>query len=233
MSYFEPRKLSRRAVNYLLLGLSLPPILDVNSTAFDYLRALNALLLEFDAFQQAHSPEGNSSSSLARSRIPQIFRRATQAGSKTRRASLANDIGLPIQQTSDSSDSKSMTGSIASSASASAASASFPQSNTSDLLPGEEYTYLLTPSLPFEPDFFETFTTLCDVLIDCYSRLVALIPNPSVCTVTLGELFSKADARLRKVMVSGVIREFEDSSRNSARSEVAGVSRVVLGGLLG
>ncbi|ODA77677.1 hypothetical protein RJ55_06279 [Drechmeria coniospora] len=30
----------------------------------------------------------------------------------------------------------------------------------SELFPGEEYTYLLTPSLPFEPDFFETFATL-------------------------------------------------------------------------
>ena len=136
-------------------------------------------------------------------------------------------------QSSDSSDLKEMTGSIGSSASAAASVISFPHAESSELLPGEEYSYLLTPSLPFEPDFFETFATLCDMLIDCYSRLVALVPTPSICTVALGEMFSKADARLRKIVIAGVVREFEDASRSNAKSEAAGVGRVVLGGLLG
>lgn len=234
MPYFEARKLSRRAVNYLLLGLSLPPILDVNSTPFEYLRALNALLLEFEAYQQVHPPDGSSSSSLARARIPQMFKRAAHAGTKTRRASSATEIGLPMQ-TSDPSDLKSSAGnSITSPATAAAASMiSFPLTESSDLLPGEEYTYLLTPSLPFEPDFFETFATLCDVLIDCYTRILSLVSSPAACTVGLGELFSKADAKLRKIMVAGAVREFEDASRNNVKNEVAGVSRVVLGGLIG
>lgn len=232
MSYFETRKLSRRAVNYLLLGLSLPPILDVNSTPSEYLRALNALLLEFEAFQQVHPPDGSSSSTLARARIPQMFKRAAHAGTKVRRASSATEIGLPMQS-SDPSDLKAMAGNIAPSATTAATVSSFPQTESSELLPGEEYSYLLTPSLPFEPDFFETFATLCDVLIDCYTRLISLVSTPSVCTVSLGEMFSKADTKLRKIMVAGVVREFEDASRSSARNEVTGVSRVVLGGLLG
>lgn len=232
LPYFEPRKLARRAINYLLLGLSLPPILDVNSTPHEYLRALNGLLLEFEAFQQVHPPDGSSSSTLARARIPQMFKRAAHAGTKARRASSATEIGLPMQS-SDPSDLKEMTGNIAPSATAAAAVVTFPHTESSDLLPGEEYSYLLTPSLPFEPDFFETFTTLCDVLIDCYTRLIALVSTPSVCTVALGEMFSKADAKLRKVIVAGVVREFEDASRNNSRNEINGVSRVVLGGLLG
>lgn len=229
MPYFDPRKLSRRAVNYLLLGLSLPPILDVNSTPFEYLRALNALLLEFETFQQVHPPDGSSSSSLARARIPQMFRRATHSGSKTRRASSATEIGLPMQS-SDAPDGKAITGNITPSATA---ATSFPNTESSDLLPGEEYSYLLTPSLPFDPDFFETFATLCDVLIDCYTRLVSLVSSPAVCTAALGEMFSKADSKLRKIMVAGVVREFEDASRSGAKNEIAGVGRVVLGGLLG
>lgn len=232
MSYFDPRKLSRRAVNYLLLGLSLPPILDVSSTPSEYLRALNALLLEFEAFQQVHPPDGSSSSTLARARIPQMFKRAAHAGTKVRRTSSATEIGLPMQS-SDPSDLKAMAGNITPSATTAAAVSSFPQTESSELLPGEEYSYLLTPSLPFEPDFFETFATLCDVLIDCYTRLISLVSTPSVCTVSLGEMFSKADTKLRKIMVAGVVREFEDASRSSARNEVTGVSRVVLGGLLG
>ncbi|KAL2786223.1 hypothetical protein BJX66DRAFT_313214 [Aspergillus keveii] len=230
--YFDSRKLSRRAINYLLLGLSIPPIIDVSLTPGEYLRTLNALLLEFEAFQQVHPPEGSSSSTLARARIPQMFKRATHGGTKARRASSATEIGLPMQH-SDPSDLKHMAGGAASSVSAAAASVSIPHSEASELLPGEEYSYLLTPSLPFEPDYFETFVTLCDILIDCYTRLVALISTPSVCTVSLGELFTKADAKLRKIIVAGIVREFEDASRNSARAEVAGVSRVVLGGLLG
>jgi hypothetical protein len=231
MPYFDSRKISRRAVNYLLLGLSLPPILDVNSTPLDYLRALNSLLLEFETYQQIHPPDGQSSSNLVRARIPQMFKRAT-AGNKGRRPSAANEIGLPMQ-VGDGSDAKVMTGNLASSATAASSVPSYANAESSDLLPGEEYSYLLTPSLPFEPDYFETFATLCDVLIDCYTRLISLVSNPSICTAAIGELFTKADGRLRKVMVAGVVRDFEDSSRSGAKNEIAGVGRVVLGGLLG
>ncbi|KAF3404226.1 hypothetical protein DPV78_001865 [Talaromyces pinophilus] len=232
MPYFDPKRLSRRAINFLLLGLSLPPILDAHSTPMEYLRALHALLLEFETFQQVHNPDGNFSSNLVRARLPQMFKRATYTGNKTRRASSANEIGLPMHF-SDSSDVKAMTGNLASSATAASAVTSFPNTDSSDLLPGEEYTYLLTPSLPFDPDFFETFVTLCDVLIDCYNRLTGLISSPAVCNTALADLFTKTDAKLRKVMVAGVVRDFEDASRSSAKSEIGGVSRVVLGGLLG
>ncbi|OOF94169.1 hypothetical protein ASPCADRAFT_208698 [Aspergillus carbonarius ITEM 5010] len=228
LPYFEPRKLARRAINYLLLGLSLPPILDVSTTPVEFLRALNTLLIEFEAFQQVHPPDGTSSSTLARARIPQMFKRAAHAGTKARRASSATEIGLPMQS-SDPSDLKAMAGNSANTAT----TISFPHTEASELLPGEEYSYLLTPLLPFEPDYFETFVTLCDVLIDCYTRLVSLVFTPSVCSVALGEMFSKADAKIRKIMVAGIIREFEDASRHQAKNEVAGVGRVVLGGLMG
>lgn len=232
LPYFESRKLSRRAVNYLLLGLSLPSITDINSTPSEYIRTLNALLLEFEAYQQVHPPDGSSSSSLARARIPQMFKRAAHAGTKTRRASSATEIGLPMQS-SDPTDLKSAAGNMTSPASAASSVVSFPLTESADLLPGEEYTYLVTPSLPFEPDFFETFATLCDVLIDSYTRITTLVSSPSVCTVALGETFSKADAKIRKIMVAGAVREFEDASRNGVKNEISGVSRVVLGGLLG
>lgn len=228
MPFFEPKKLARRATNYLLLGLSLPTILDLNaSNPQEYLRALNALLTEFESYQQIHPPEGTSASSLSRARIPQMFKRATHASTKGRRASSATDIGLPMHA-SDPNDLKTMsngTGAAASGAS------SFPSSEQ-DLLPGEEYTYLLTPSLPFDPDFFETFATLCDVLIDCYTRIMSLIPSPNAIAPGTGDIFSKADARLRKVMVAGIIKEFEDASRSGAKAEFAGLGKVVLGGLM-
>lgn len=228
MPFFEAKKLARRATNYLLLGLSLPTILDSNaSNPQEYLRALNALLVEFESYQQIHPPEGSSASSLSRARIPQMFKRATHASTKGRRTSSAADIGLPMSS-SDPADLKLMTNGAGA---ASASASSFP-ARDQDSLHREEYTYLLTPSLPFDPDFFETFATLCDVLIDCYTRVLSLVPSPAAVTSGTGEIFAKADARLRKVMIGGIIKEFEDASRSGAKAEFAGLGKVVLGGLM-
>ena len=225
--FFEPKRLARRATNYLLLGLSLPSILDLNSSnPLECLRALNALLVEFESYQQIRPPEGGSASSLSRARLPQMFKRATHASTKGRRTSSATDIGLPMN-TSDPTDLKTMTNG----ATAGSTASSFP-ANEQDLLPGEEYTHLLTPSLPFDPDFFETFATLCEVLIDCYSRIINLIPSPSMCAPGTGEIFAKADAKLRKIIVSGIIKEFEEESRKGAKSEFVGLGKVVLGGMM-
>lgn len=224
MPSFDSRRLARRATNYLLLGLSIPAALDPNGwNPTEFLRTLNNLLTEFEAFQQIHPPDG---SSLSRGRFPQMFKRATTSGGgKTRRASSVADIGLPMGV--DHSDSN---GSV-SAGGVSSSSTSFPTPEN-DLLPGEEYALLLTPSLPFDPDFFETFATLCDVLIDCYTKLLSLVASPRDCNPTVAEMFTKADGRVRKIIVQGAVKEFEDSSRSGAKSEVAGVAKVVLGGLL-
>lgn len=107
----------------------------------------------------------------------------------------------------------------------------FPSSD-SDLLPGEEYTHLMTPSLPFDPDFYETFATLCDVLIDCYAKLIKLVASPKECGPAVAEAFTNADKRVRKLLIYGIVKEFEEASRTGAKAEVAGVGKVVLGGLM-
>lgn len=228
MPYFDSRKLARRATNYLLLGLSLPTIVDLySSTPLEFLRCLNLLLAEFDAFQQLHSENGTASGSLSRARLPQMFRR-TNPSAKVRRASGATEIGYQLEPTESNG---SANGSSVSGGASSASVMTFANSDT-DLLPGEEYTYLLTPSLPFDPDFYETFATLCDVLIDCYTRLLTLVPSPRESTSVVAELFTKADSKVRKIIIQGVVKEFEDSSRTGLKTEVANVGKVVLGGLM-
>ncbi|KAK8228278.1 hypothetical protein HDK77DRAFT_456065 [Phyllosticta capitalensis] len=222
LPYFSPRNLARRATNYLLLGFSIPTILDMNSqSAAEYLRALNALLMEFEAYQTLHPPDGNAPSSLSRGRVAGMFKRGMHAASgaaKGRRQSSATELMLPEGLGETSSN---------------ASQLSFPGTDHGDhLSPGEEYSHLLTPSLPFDPDFFETFSTLCDVLIDCYTKIMNLVNGPEACGLGVGELFAKADARIRKIIVAGVVREFEDASRAGAKSEIAGVGKVVLGGLI-
>jgi hypothetical protein len=109
------------------------------------------------------------------------------------------------------------------------------------LLPSESYAHLLTPPLPFDPDFFETFASLCDVLIDCYSKITQLVTSPDnlseiqkggASMTGLGDLFAKADGRVKKVMFGGMMKEFEERCREGVKGEVAGLGKVVLGGLL-
>lgn len=158
-----------------------------------------------------------------------MFKRATHAsGTKGRRTSSATEIGLPMH-TSDPSDLKATTNTVP--GTGSSASSSFPTSEQ-ELLPGEEYSHLLTPSLPFDPDFFETFATLCEVLIDCYIRILSLVQSPAMCAPGVGDVFVKADARIRKIIVTGIVKDFEEASRSGAKIELAGISKVLLGGLV-
>ena len=217
MPAFDTRKLPRKATNYLLLGLSLPVVIDLySSTAQEYLRNLNLLLSEFDSFQQLHSDTSSS-----RGRLPNMFRRP---GVKSRRSTSNTDVH---QANEDAFGGPSPGGLSTPSSSVMNFAAS-----ESDLLPGEEYTHLLTPALPFEPDYFETFATLCDVLIDCYTRVLALMPTPRECSAALGELFSKMDSKIRKTIFQSLIKEFEEHSRSSIKTEVASIGKVVLGGLM-
>ncbi|KAJ4329702.1 hypothetical protein N0V95_010161, partial [Ascochyta clinopodiicola] len=218
---------SRRATHYLLLGFSLPTILDLHANSpADYLRALNALLVEFEQYQSIHPTDGSAPGSLSRARIPQMFKRANLGGKGRRSSSATGDFPLLTPQTSFGSDST--TGGF-----------NVDSPPTDDLLPNETYLYLQTPSLPFDPDFFSTFATLCDVLIDCYTKMLSMLSTPESVALagqgvpsTVGDLFSKADARVRKIILAGVVREFEESCRAGVRGEVGGVGKVVLGGLM-
>ncbi|KAH9876202.1 hypothetical protein J1614_004081 [Plenodomus biglobosus] len=227
---FTTRNQARRATHYLLLGFSLPNILDLNSNSpSDYLKALNALLLEFETYQSIHPADGSTPSSLSRARIPQMFKRANlNMGGKGRRSSSAAG-DFPILTPSGTFNSETGHGYAGMDA----------PPDTDLLLPNESYTYLQTPSLPFDPDFFSTFATLCDVLIDCYTKILSMLSTPESVVAAgggvpsmVGDLFNKADARVRKILLAGVVREFEDSCRAGLKSEVGGVGKVVLGGLM-
>ncbi|KAF2100469.1 hypothetical protein NA57DRAFT_37087 [Rhizodiscina lignyota] len=236
---FEPRKLARRATNYLLLGFSLPQILDLNSqTPLEFLRALNALFAEFETYQSLHPSDGSNSGSLSRARIPNMFKRGMQAAagsSKSRRASSATDIGFTppgdVPEPTSAVSSQPPMGFPPPVSSTTIPSAD-PAFSAETHLPSESYSLLVTPSLPFDPDFAETFATLCDVLIDVYRGIVELVNVPEKVGPGIGELFTKADARVRKILVAGIVREFEDVTRTGVKQEVGGVGRVVLGGLM-
>ena len=204
-------------MNYLLLGFSIPAILDLHAQKpLDYLRAFNALLVDFETYQSLHSPESGASSSLSRPRIPQMFKRPL-TGAKNRRPSAVTELSHHLTGTDTDTSANNFS--------------SFSHVDV-DFSASKEYAYLMTPSIPFEPDFYETFATLCDVLIDCYTRIMSLLSAPELCGPGVSDTFAKVDSRVRKIIVAGIVREFEDASRSGVKSEVAGIGRVVLGGLM-
>jgi len=224
MPSMHPHKLGRRSTSYFLLGYSLPALLELNSgSPMEYLKALIALLQEFETYQNLSGTD-SASNSLGRGRMGQMFKAGMGMGlgkssGKGRRSSTATD--------SFSSDSQSINGFPSSGGPGS------PHEITSPInAAGHDFQNLLTPSLPFDPDFGTTFATLCDTLIETYSNLLNLITTPEQCSPTVGEAFAKADKSVRKILVANVMREFEETTRNGIKGEVAGLGKLVLGGLM-
>ncbi|KAG9652135.1 hypothetical protein KCU95_g13042, partial [Aureobasidium melanogenum] len=202
-------KLGRRASNYVLLGTSIPPLLDLNAdNPLEYLRSLAALLSEYDTYQQLNNPEASVG---ARGRMGAMFKSGMR-GVKGRRSSSA-----AIETLSESVESAQLD------------SLPMPPISSGNL---PEFTHLQTPSLPFDPDFHTAFATLADILIDTYSGIVQLLPNAESVGPGVGEAFGKADKILRKVLVQNATQELGDTTRREVRSEIGGLSRLVLGGLM-
>ncbi|KAL7271188.1 hypothetical protein RUND412_006071 [Rhizina undulata] len=254
------RKLTRRANNYFILGNSIPSILEIGtSSPIDYLKAFNHLLQEYESHialpparhgGRAHSGSvsGPSQHTTLAARIPKLFSRGRE---KPRRGSNAvtalsresSDFGPGERSRSGSGSSTALGGVDDLLPPSSSHSITHPHPHphshhvptslpTSTPQPETEYLYLTTPQLPFEPDYYETFATLCDVLIDAYTRVLQLIATPGACSGGVGEAFIKADQKVRRVVVQGVVREFEDACRGGIKRELAGVGKEVLVGML-
>ncbi|KAK6535225.1 hypothetical protein TWF694_001693 [Orbilia ellipsospora] len=228
----DQRRLSKRATTFFVLGQSIPSVLDlVTSNPMEYLKALNSLLTEFDAYQATHDGTSSSSASKGMGRVKLWSTR--NSGQKVRRGSSAAQGGIDglYHFTAMDALEKSRTGSFMHHNPLHIPVTGHTSSNGDDA-GGDDYSHLVHSSLPFEPDYYETFATLCDVLIDAYSRVLTLINSPAACSVSVGDSFIKADAKIRKTVLSTVIREFEDASRTSIKSEIVSLAKNVLGSLV-
>ncbi|KAI5778281.1 hypothetical protein EDC01DRAFT_623033 [Geopyxis carbonaria] len=252
--YPDAKKLQKKAVHYFFLGNSLPAILELGtSSPLDYLRAFNALLAEYEAYvtlpparQQAsrahsgsvsihhhahHAPTTTSaaSSALRNMSLPKLFSRSShRRGSTTSSSHAQHDALERTRSASHSSDSDAVPPLPMSITPPSQPPPSFASSGAG----GEEYIYLATPALPFEVDYFEVFVTLCDILVDVYSRVLTLVGTPALCAGGVGEAFVKADMKIRKHLMTGIVREWEEAVRVGVKREVQGVAKEVLAGIL-
>ncbi|CAG8499516.1 26322_t:CDS:2, partial [Racocetra persica] len=58
-----------------------------------------------------------------------------------------------------------------------------------------EYTYLFVPNIPFDLDYFQTFYTLCDMLVEVYNKL--LIGTSNMVAANFIESVLKADGKFK------------------------------------
>ena len=213
MASMVPSRLGRRAANYFFLGTSIPPILDRHgSSPLEYLRALYLVLAEFDTFQSSEATSGT------RGRMGQMFKSGMRGVRTGRRSSATTVDSFYMEQEGN--------------ASSTVLDAAVPMPPMAPYSHNQELTYLQTPSLPFDPEFFTTFATLTDILTDTYNGLTQLLSGPEVCSPALNEAFVKADKMIRKILVQNVMQEFGDNTRKEVKGEVAGLGKVVLSGLM-
>ncbi|CAO3657963.1 unnamed protein product [Umbelopsis vinacea] len=79
------------------------------------------------------------------------------------------------------------------------------------------YTHLITPNVPFELDYIQTFFTLFDLLAEAYHKL--LVGTESLCTQTFCEQVLKCDSKLKKI-VSMITKELDTLARNAIKEEL-------------
>lgn len=227
MPSMYPHKLGRRATNYFLLAYSLPAVLDLNSgNPLEYLKALSSLLTEFETYQTL-SGFDSSGNTVSRGRMGQMFKSGMGLGGRTskgrRSSTTADTLSLDARQ----ADLLGMP-----TAGRSPSDAHSPIDTASPINPtNHEFAYLLTPHIPFDPDFNVTLGSLCDILIDVYAKLMDLVSSPDTCSPSVGTEFTKADKAIRKILVANVVKEFEDTTRAGVKGELAGLGKLVLGGL--
>ncbi|KAF8541532.1 hypothetical protein BDD12DRAFT_828824 [Trichophaea hybrida] len=246
--YPDVKKLQKKAINFFTLGNSIPSILEVGANnPLDYLKAFNAVLMEYETYI-SHSPSRqqttrahsssislstattSSTSTLRNMSLPKFFRYHTPKPRRGSTATGAPDLSLErTRSSSGSGDTPTMNISAPTLSNEDSLTAlpSLPLPSST-----EEYTYLLTLPLPFDLDYFEVFATLCDVLIDVYSRVLTLVNSSAMCPPAVGDQFLKADQRIRRIVVVGTVKEWEEAVRAGVRREVGGVGREVLGGML-
>ncbi|CAG8628876.1 9942_t:CDS:2 [Cetraspora pellucida] len=88
-----------------------------------------------------------------------------------------------------------------------------------------EYTYLLVPNIPFDLDYFQTFYTLCDMLVEVYNKL--LIGTSNIVAANFIESVLKVDGKFKKI-ISQVSKEIDTLARNNLKEELRIIDPVIM-----
>ncbi|KAE8260251.1 hypothetical protein A4X13_0g481 [Tilletia indica] len=134
---FETEKMKKRTIRNMYLGLSLAPVIEMNSLG-DLCKTVINLFAELESWSENVDKD--------RSKVVRNLFRTTRGSKRF----AGGGAGL----------------------------LEFMGAEAPNLLTSE-YTYLLTPNLPFAPDYFHTFFTLADMLQEVYYKILLSIGTSS------------------------------------------------------
>ncbi|PWN47539.1 hypothetical protein IE53DRAFT_245260 [Violaceomyces palustris] len=155
-SVFDHEKMRKRTMRYTLLGLSLSSILEI-STAQDMSKAILSLIQELD-----NLPDDSFNN---KPRMKSFFKSST----KTLKRSAAN------QALSDFSVHDGSSSSIGIGMGIGVGGGMGVAPNMGSVNTGADYSYLVSPNIPFQLDFFQTFFTLCDAICEVYHKMISFL----------------------------------------------------------
>uniref|UniRef100_A0A060T977 ARAD1C41712p n=1 Tax=Blastobotrys adeninivorans TaxID=409370 RepID=A0A060T977_BLAAD len=201
------------SLHYFYLGGSLQSILDMDFTSLsDYLRALHTLMKEYETLIGAmDSPPKNKIAGVGR----RLFRSRMKSGefspmghsgpsSPTESRPRPKSQSLHPQQSTVSSISS--TGS---------------EKNYRDFI------YLKVFHLPFVPDVYETFLSLCETLTSVYRKLWHLVGSGPV-SPEHHEIICKIDDKIRRHLINPTIKDVDALSRNVIYEETTRLDSLLI-----
>lgn len=215
LPYCEGTKMTRRATSLFHLGNSLLEFLQPHRDNFiEYVRVFNGVLENFESYLALHPLDGNPPSTMSRVRMPHMFKRVASGSAAQGKGRRGGDFGSS-PGAGDSSDN--------------VAQAGLGAGTTSNLGHNADFPFLLLPHMPYDVDYFQVFQTLCDALIEAYSNLLVIMTN--VDAATAFEHFTRLDMKVKKIVITGLMRDFDTSVRTGIHSEFAGLAKITLGPL--
>ncbi|CAG8522755.1 11577_t:CDS:2, partial [Acaulospora colombiana] len=88
-----------------------------------------------------------------------------------------------------------------------------------------EYTYLFVPNVPSELDYFQTFYTLCDILVEVYNKL--LTGTTHTLTTSFIESVQKVDGKFKKI-IALIAKEIDTLSRSTIKDELRVIDPIIM-----
>lgn len=150
---FDNERMHKRTLRFFVLGLSLSSILEIPNPT-DMARAINSLINELDGYTDDNivsltTGTGAATLGAQRPRMRSLFKSGKQSLKRSAAAHAISEFG-----TLDAN-----------------------LGPASTLVASDHNSYLIAPNVPFQLDFFHTFFTLCDMLVEIYYKMLSFLPR--------------------------------------------------------
>lgn len=198
------------SLNYFYLGGSLNTLFEHNQHSLsDLLKSFVAMLKEYETLTGIHeNTPKNRIAGVGR----RLFRGRLKSNTHDHQTITENTLSLSTVKSRQQSSSNS-SGNAISPVSSTFSGASSVISTTTTLN-GHEFHHLNVFHLPFIPDVYETFVSLCESLIEAYTQIKQIAKTQSVITHDCYELILKIDDKIRKFIISPTIKDIDTLSRS-------------------